>query len=72
MVLLAPAMNNNMWANPAVQQNVKTLEERGFQFIGPVEGRLACGTEGIGRMSEPQDILDAIEKISSNISEREV
>jgi phosphopantothenoylcysteine decarboxylase/phosphopantothenate--cysteine ligase len=70
--LLAPAMNNNMWANPAVQDNVKTLEERGFQFIGPVEGRLACGTEGIGRMSEPQDILDAIEKIASNIKRREV
>ena len=71
-VLLAPAMNNNMWANPAVQHNLKTLKERGFQFIGPTEGRLACGTEGIGRMSEPQDILDAIEKIASNISGREV
>jgi phosphopantothenoylcysteine synthetase/decarboxylase len=72
MVLLAPAMNNNMWANPAVQHNLKTLEERGFQFIGPTEGRLACGVEGIGRMSEPQDILDAIEKIASNIGKREV
>jgi len=72
MVLLAPAMNNNMWANPAVQHNVKTLEERGFQFIGPVEGRLACGAEGIGRMSEPQQILEAIEKITSNIRKREV
>ena len=72
MVLLAPAMNNNMWANPAVQHNLKTLKERGFQFIGPTEGRLACGTKGIGRMSEPQDILDAIEKIASNISEPEV
>ncbi len=71
-VLLAPAMNNNMWANPAVQHNVKTLEERGFQFIGPEEGRLACGTEGIGRMSEPLQILDAIEKIASNIGKREV
>jgi len=70
--LLAPAMNNNMWANPAVQQNVKTLEERGFQFTGPAEGRLACGAEGIGRMSEPQEILEAIEKIASNIKKREV
>jgi phosphopantothenoylcysteine synthetase/decarboxylase len=70
--LLAPAMNNNMWANPAVQHNVKTLEERGFRFIGPEEGRLACGTEGIGRMSEPQDILNAIEKIASNIKKRKV
>ena len=71
-VLLAPAMNNNMWANPAVQHNVKTIKEMGFQLIGPVEGRLACGAEGIGRMSEPQDILDAIEKIASNITKREV
>jgi len=71
-VLLAPAMNNHMWANPAVRHNVKTLEERGFQFIGPEEGRLACGTEGIGRMSEPQDILIAIEKIASKINKREV
>jgi phosphopantothenoylcysteine synthetase/decarboxylase len=71
-VLLAPAMNNNMWANPAVRRNVRTLEERGFKFIGPVEGRLACGTEGIGRMSEPQDILSAIEKIAGNINKRNV
>jgi len=71
-VLLAPAMNNNMWANPAVQHNVKTLGDRGFQFIGPAEGRLACGAEGIGRMSEPQEILEAIEEIASNIREREV
>lgn len=66
-VLIAPAMNTNMWANPAVQHNVKISRERGFQFIGPAEGRLACGTEGIGRMSEPQDILEAIEKIASKI-----
>ena len=71
-VLLAPAMNNNMWANPAVQHNIKTLEERNFQFTGPAEGRLACGAEGIGRMSEPQDILGAIEKIASSIKKREV
>jgi phosphopantothenoylcysteine synthetase/decarboxylase len=71
-VILAPAMNNNMWANPAVQHNVKTLEERGFKLIGPEEGRLACGTEGIGRMSEPQDILSAIEKIAGNINKRNV
>ena len=69
-VLLAPAMNTNMWANPAVRHNVKTLEERGLKFTGPEEGRLACGTEGIGRMSEPQQIIEAIEKIASNIKKR--
>lgn len=66
--LLVPAMNNNMWDNPAVQRNVKAVKEMGFQLIGPVEGRLACGTEGIGRMSEPQDILEAIEKVASKIN----
>jgi phosphopantothenoylcysteine synthetase/decarboxylase len=69
-VLIAPAMNTNMWANPAVQHNVKILQERGFQFIGPAVGRLACGTEGIGRMSEPQEILEAIEKIASKIKKQ--
>ncbi len=64
---LAPAMNDNMWNNPAVQRNVATVKEMGFQLIGPVEGRLACGTEGIGRMSEPQDILKTIEKVSLKI-----
>jgi len=67
-VLLTPAMNNNMWSNPAVQRNVATVKQMGFQLIGPVEGRLACGTEGIGRMSEPQDILKVIEKIASTIN----
>lgn len=70
--LMAPAMNNHMWENPAVQSNIETIKERGFQVTGPVEGRLACGAEGIGRMSEPKDILSAIEKIASNIKKREV
>jgi len=68
--LLAPAMNDNMWNNPAVQRNIKTVKEMGFQITGPVKGRLACGTEGIGRMAEPQDILEAIEKIASKIKRR--
>ncbi len=70
VALLAPAMNDNMWDNPAVQRNIKMVIEMGFQLIGPVEGRLACGTEGIGRMAEPQDILKAIEKIASKIKRR--
>jgi len=68
--LLAPAMNNNMWENAAVQRNVKTVKEMGFELIGPVKGRLACGTEAMGRMAEPQDILKAIEKIASKINRR--
>ena len=65
--LLAPAMNNNMWLNPAVQKNVTKLKDMGFELIGPVKGRLACGTVGIGRMAEPDDILKAIGKIASKI-----
>ena len=68
--LLAPAMNNNMWDNPAVQRNIKTVKQMGFKLIGPVKGRLACGTEAIGRMAEPQDIIKAIEKIASEIKNR--
>jgi len=63
--LLAAAMNSNMWNNPAVQRNVTVVKEMGFELIGPEEGRLASGAEGIGRMSEPEDILEAIEKIAS-------
>lgn len=64
-ILLAPAMNSNMWLNPAVQRNVGVLKEMGFELTGPEEGRLACGAEGIGRMSEPKDIMEAIERIVS-------
>lgn len=65
--LLAPAMNNNMWDNPAVQRNVRMVKEMGFELIGPVKGRLANGTEGVGRMAEPEDILGTIEKIASSM-----
>jgi phosphopantothenoylcysteine synthetase/decarboxylase len=61
--ILAPAMNTNMWTNPAVQKNIETLKKMGYRLTGPAEGRLACGTEGIGRMSEPKEILEAVEKI---------
>ena len=70
--LLAPAMNDNMWENSAVQRNVKTLKQMGFKLIGPVKGRLACGTDAVGRMAEPAEILEAIEKIASKIKRRKV
>ena len=66
-MLFAPAMNSRMWENPAVQANVETLTKRGIRWVGPASGHLACGTEGVGRMSEPRDIMNAIEKIASNI-----
>ena len=49
-VLIAPAMNGKMWRHPATQQNVETLKTRGAEFIGPEEGLLSCGYEGIGRL----------------------
>jgi len=62
--VLAPAMNNNMWSSPAVQRNVKAVRDMGFELVGPEEGPLACGREAVGRMTEPQDILKAIERIA--------
>ena len=60
-LLLAPAMNADMWANPMTQRNLATLREvRGVQTVGPEEGWQACRTSGTGRMSEPEAILDAI------------
>ena len=64
-ILLAPAMNVRMWSNPATQQNVTTLKERGHVLVGPESGWQACGKVGVGRMAEPTDILGAIEKILS-------
>jgi len=60
-VLVAPAMNDGMWANPVVQRNVKTLTALGYKTVGPGEGWLACGTRGVGRMAEPGEIIEAAE-----------
>ena len=60
-VLLAPAMNGQMWRHPAVQRNLGLLREMGCHFVGPAEGRLADGTIDVGRMSEPEDIVEALE-----------
>lgn len=49
-ILIAPAMNGKMWMHPATQANVATLKGRGIEFIGPAEGMLSCGYEGMGRL----------------------
>jgi len=59
-LVAAPAMHSGMWTNEATQANVATLRDRGVRFVGPVEGALAHGDEGIGRMSEPEEILAEI------------
>jgi phosphopantothenoylcysteine decarboxylase / phosphopantothenate---cysteine ligase len=61
-VLVAPAMNNHMYEHPATQANLRTLRERGVEIVPPGTGRLAShGEEGVGRLAEPQQLLDACE-----------
>src|SRR5882724_9458406 len=57
-ILIAPAMNGKMWLHPATQQNVTTLKCRGAEFIGPEEGLLSCGYEGLGRLWPVQSVAD--------------
>jgi phosphopantothenoylcysteine decarboxylase/phosphopantothenate--cysteine ligase len=59
-VLVAPAMNTRMWTHPATQANVETLRARGVVLVGPAEGELAEGEEGVGRMAEPEEIFSRI------------
>ncbi len=56
-LLIAPAMNGKMWQHPATQQNVALLRSRGAEFIGPEEGLLSCGYEGVGRMWKVEEIV---------------
>jgi len=62
-ILIAPAMNGKMWQHAATQQNVATLRARGVEFIGPEEGLLACGYEGLGRLWNVEDIAHRAQKI---------
>jgi phosphopantothenoylcysteine synthetase/decarboxylase len=62
-LLVAPAMNDRMWAHPATQANAELLRGRGVEFAGPVEGELAEGGEGLGRMAEPEDIFQRCEEL---------
>jgi len=56
--LIAPAMNGKMWLHPATQQNVATLKSRGTEFIGPEEGVLSCGYEGLGRLWPVEKVVN--------------
>jgi phosphopantothenoylcysteine decarboxylase/phosphopantothenate--cysteine ligase len=62
-LVLAPAMHAGMWEAPATKANAATLADRGVRFVGPVAGALARGDEGMGRMSEPEDIVRAVDAI---------
>jgi phosphopantothenoylcysteine decarboxylase/phosphopantothenate--cysteine ligase len=60
-VLICPAMNVNMYANAIVQENIARLKTKGYAFVDPAYGELACGTEGVGRLAEMEDILEDVE-----------
>ena len=62
-ILIAPAMNGKMWTHPATQANVKLLQSRGVEFIGPDKGLLACGYEGIGRLWDVDKIVEKVQQM---------
>jgi phosphopantothenoylcysteine decarboxylase/phosphopantothenate--cysteine ligase len=64
-VLVAPAMNDRMWAHPAVKENIEILKKRGYRFVEPDSGFLACGTYAKGRLANPAQIVSEIEKCVS-------
>lgn len=66
-ILIAPAMNGKMWLHPATQKNVEILKSRGVEFIGPEEGMLSCGYEGIGRLMSVEAIVKTVlERLNLN------
>ncbi len=67
-VLMAPAMNTNMWEHPAAVANVELLASRGVRFVDPGSGYLACGWVGKGRLAEPEDIVEAAERALAPVS----
>jgi phosphopantothenoylcysteine decarboxylase/phosphopantothenate--cysteine ligase len=64
-VVLAPAMNTNMWNHPATQSNLRTLRDRGHFIVDPDDGALACGMVGPGRLAEPDAIADAVANLTT-------
>lgn len=64
-LLIAPAMNGRMWMHPATQKNVAILRERGAEFIGPEEGILSCGYEGIGRLWPVEAIAGRVRELAA-------
>ena len=62
-VLIAPAMNNNMYAHKATKENIKILASFGYKFIGPITGRLACGTSGLGHIANTEEIVKEAKKL---------
>ena len=64
-VIIAPAMNDGMYANPAVKSNIDKMKQRGVEFVEPDYGELACGSVGQGRLAEPRDLLQSVNRLLS-------
>ena len=62
-VMICPAMHTEMWEQASVIENISTLRERGVEIVGPVEGRLAGGDTGFGRLAEPEDVVESVFKL---------
>ena len=67
-LVIAPAMNDGMWDNPATQENLANLRRRNVSIIAPGDGELACGTCGKGRMAEPQEIFEHLAQLFNKMS----
>jgi phosphopantothenoylcysteine decarboxylase/phosphopantothenate--cysteine ligase len=68
-ILLSPAMNTGMWDNAATTDNIQTLRQRGYRFVEPVAGRLACRTEGMGKLAEVDEIFEAVQELLAQSSD---
>lgn len=71
-VMIAPAMNGKMWLHPATKENTERLRQRGVRFVGPEEGMLACGYEGIGRLWPVDGIIEAAEEFLEEIEKTRI
>jgi phosphopantothenoylcysteine decarboxylase/phosphopantothenate--cysteine ligase len=67
-VLLAPAMNKEMWSKSAVQRNVAQLRDDGFELVGPGDGWESCRERGVGRMAEPSEIATAVRRVLEQLA----
>ena len=68
-VLIAPAMNTNMYENPIVQKNINILKELGYNFVDPESGRLACGDTGTGKLATPESIVGEVVNLLSTVQD---
>jgi len=67
-VLIAPAMNDIMYANKIVQGNIGKLTKAGYNFVGPIKGHLACGCEGVGHIARVEDIVKELKRLLSALA----